>query len=428
MKRITDKNLFLITHNFPFGKGETFLETELHYLKNEFENIVIISCNHKAPQTRNINTNIHVYRYSTKTNLWGVFKLPFLFLSNLAIISQLFREEIAFLRTSKKNIKPVHLKILLKSIIKAIQFKSFITHVLKTENKTGINILYSYWFSFSANAIGLLKANNIIKISRAHGSDIYEKANSFNYLPLLKFKCDALDQLYFISASGKKYVENKVNPANSNKLQLARLGVSGQEKQYKKTGAKKMPFNIVSCSNLIPLKRVHLLIEALAEIDSDQAIIWNHFGDGILFKELQIMAEQLIHKSQKQNIKYCFHGHVSNQDLLNYYSKNHIDLFVNVSKSEGVPVSIMEAMSFGIPVLATNVGGTNEIVNSKNGMLLDANPDIKDIIRGMNYFLLSGNINSFRESAYTTWNQNYNAEKNYKEFATKIKSLEYENQ
>ena len=45
---------------------------------------------------------------------------------------------------------------------------------------------------------------------------------------------------------------------------------------------------------------------------------------------------------------------------------------MNVSESEGIPVSIMEASSFGIPVIATNVGGVGEIVeNGYNGLLLN---------------------------------------------------------
>lgn len=42
-----------------------------------------------------------------------------------------------------------------------------------------------------------------------------------------------------------------------------------------------------------------------------------------------------------------------------------------MSDSEGIPVSIMEAMSFGIPVIARNVGGMSEIVNEENGLLLE---------------------------------------------------------
>ena len=44
--------------------------------------------------------------------------------------------------------------------------------------------------------------------------------------------------------------------------------------------------------------------------------------------------------------------------------------FINVSSSEGVPVSIMEAMTFVISVITTDLGGNTEIVNEQNGWLL----------------------------------------------------------
>ena len=72
-----------------------------------------------------------------------------------------------------------------------------------------------------------------------------------------------------------------------------------------------------------------------------------------------------------ENIKIDFRGNVKNSDLLEVYKNNQFDLFLNVSLSEGIPVSIMEALSFGIPCIATDVGGTKEIViDGYNGWLL----------------------------------------------------------
>ena len=59
-------------------------------------------------------------------------------------------------------------------------------------------------------------------------------------------------------------------------------------------------------------------------------------------------------------------GAIQNVEVYKYYNEHCADLFINVSSSEGLPVSIMEAISFGIPVIATDVGGTGEIV--KNGI------------------------------------------------------------
>ena len=55
-----------------------------------------------------------------------------------------------------------------------------------------------------------------------------------------------------------------------------------------------------------------------------------------------------------------------------------IDIFINVSSSEGLPVAIMEAISFDIPIIATNVGGTSEIVTPETGILIapDSAPEL----------------------------------------------------
>ena len=49
-----------------------------------------------------------------------------------------------------------------------------------------------------------------------------------------------------------------------------------------------------------------------------------------------------------------------------------VDALVNVSASEGVPVSMMEALHAGIPIIGTAVGGIAELVTPDVGMLLPA--------------------------------------------------------
>ncbi len=97
---------------------------------------------------------------------------------------------------------------------------------------------------------------------------------------------------------------------------------------------------------------------------------------------------------------------------------------MNVSESEGVPVSIMEAQSFGIPVIATNVGGTPEIVNEENGHLLTANPTANEI--ASSFYDVAFNKEKWknkRKLSHKNWEENFNAEKNYRAFADEILSL-----
>ena len=61
-------------------------------------------------------------------------------------------------------------------------------------------------------------------------------------------------------------------------------------------------------------------------------------------------------KCASQNISFELKGFVDNNELLQIYTDKCFSFFINVSESEGLPVSIMEAASAGIPIVATDVG------------------------------------------------------------------------
>ena len=84
----------------------------------------------------------------------------------------------------------------------------------------------------------------------------------------------------------------------------------------------------------------------------------------------------------------------------------------------------MEAVSCGIPIIATDVGGNPEIVSSQNGILLNANPTPNDIANAF-FEIISNKTLSFgkRKGSHKTWQEKYNASKNYKFFASEIKKI-----
>jgi glycosyltransferase involved in cell wall biosynthesis len=86
----------------------------------------------------------------------------------------------------------------------------------------------------------------------------------------------------------------------------------------------------------------------------------------------------------------------------------------------------MEALSYSIPVIATNVGGVNEIVkNNFNGLLLSANPEPAEVANAISKFIgLSAEAKEkFNQNAFEFWNTNYNAENNYADFTNRLLSL-----
>ena len=92
-------------------------------------------------------------------------------------------------------------------------------------------------------------------------------------------------------------------------------------------------------------------------------------------------------KDAWRNVTYVFKGNVDNAALLEDYITENYYLFVNVSSSEGIPVSIMEASSVGIPCLATDVGGTGEIISDGvNGLLLRADVSDRELADRITWF------------------------------------------
>lgn len=405
------KVVFFFTSDFPYGSGETFIENELEYMEKTFDKIIIVSNNTSSGKTRKINSNICVERKSYELSLFQ--KL----LSFINILSSLFWKELKIIRNTYN--KPLTIPIIntaLQSLQKSKKYGTYIIKLIEKYNVASDNIyLYSYWNNDIAFALArFIKHNSGIKaFCRMHGWDVYFEANEINYLPFRKYIFENLDRVFSISEDGILYIKRMLKE-NFNSIALSRLGV----KEQKKPGLlNNNSLHIVSISNLIPVKQVDLLIYALSKLTIDFS--WTHIGDGFLRNDLERLGLKHIQG------KYTFLGSKSNTDVLNYFKKTPIDIFINVSKSEGIPVSIMEALSFGIPCIATAVGGTPEIVNNENGFLLSPNPDSEEIAGTINafYYLSDTEKNRKREAAFKTWKTYYNAEKNYLDFVQEILQL-----
>lgn len=243
-----------------------------------------------------------------------------------------------------------------------------------------------------------------------------EKGKRRDNIPCRELLIKNLDAVYPCSEDGTCYLQSRF-PKYKNKIKTRFLGTLGcGQKKYNKEDE----LRIVSCSNVVPVKRLDLIVETLQHI-LDINIKWTHFGDGIMMNQIKEMSREL-----PENIKIDFRGNVKNSDLLEVYKNNQFDLFLNVSLSEGIPVSIMEALSFGIPCIATDVGGTKEIViDGYNGWLLKKDfkeEQLVNIIR--NYCNLNNEqILKLRECAYESWKEKYNAKKNYTTFVDKLQKI-----
>lgn len=404
------KTLFFLTSSYPFGTGETFIENEMPFLAEAFDKIIIISNDTQSEQTRAVPENVTLLRRPyeiPESEKWKA-------LGSFLRID--FWKELWWVSKRKKLSKGI-LNTMLISLYKAEKTKAFLNDLAKEYSKDTI-YAYSYWCNDNALALALWKKEQkeVKVLCRAHRWDLYEEFSTYNYLPYRELIAEKLDKLFIISDEGLKYWA--VNFSEKKSLSVSRLGTVKHPSE--KIELKKSVNLIVSCSTLICRKRVHLIIEALSLFNGEDQIQWVHFGDGPLREQLETKAEHLL--DTKKNINWEFKGHASNKTVLEFYAQQQPDIFINVSETEGVPVSIMEAFSCSIPTIATDVGGVSEMVNEENGYLLPPNLKPINLAETIQQYLdlPEEEKERKRKAAYATWERKYNAEENYRGFVEEL--------
>jgi glycosyltransferase involved in cell wall biosynthesis len=284
-------------------------------------------------------------------------------------------------------------------------------------------LIYSYWLNEQSTVAWLLKKrfsspkNHIVAISRAHRSDLYSEVNEYNFLPLQESSISNLDYIFPCSQDGASYLSIKY-PLYKNKISAKFLGtIDHGLNNYVNDGT----IRFVTCSNIIPVKRVLLFAEAFCILSKKyDNLEWTCIGDGI---ELETVRNLV--KSANIENKVTFLGRLENSEVLNYYKSKSVSFFVNTSESEGLPVSIMEAMSFGVPCIATDVGGTSELVKNENGLLLNQNIDAASLSSSISRLIEYSEHRylTLRNAARNIWVQHYSATNNYSNFYDKINAI-----
>ncbi len=401
-----NNTLVLLTDSFPYDTKETFLELEIKYLSKKFKEIYIIPLRESSVM-RSTPENVFVLNLFSKYRV-SKYKRVFLTLASTTFydaIVQDFPGSFSLPYMKLNFIWSFNTKLMSVAIQELIEEKSM---------NLSSTIFYAYMFTSSANALSLLKSNDFPEmkiVTRVHGGDLYEDRLGFSTFPYRKLSLGKIDKIFSISKDGIQHLQKAYHSKN---VVLSQLGVLSRGKS--KLSVEKNHLHIVSCSHIIPLKRVYLIAKIIKKLNY-RKITWTHFGQGKDEKLDRLLS------GMENHIDVFFEGQRENQYVLEYYTKYAIDLFINVSTSEGIPVSIMEAMSASIPVLATDVGGTSEIVRDEwNGFLLNKDFKIEDAIEKIN--IIKNRQVQFKENAYQAWKNDFDADKNYSDFALDLKQLE----
>jgi len=180
--------------------------------------------------------------------------------------------------------------------------------------------------------------------------------------------------------------------------------------------------NITIVSRLVSHKNIEKIIRAISDLNNP-LIYLNIIGDGPELNQLQKIS---LKSNNKDNI--IFHGKLNRDDINHIFLKS--DIYVQASNYEGLPHSLLEAMSYGIPVLCTPVGECKEILgNEDRGYILDLPVSKNNIKSKINEIIGEKNIaNNKGERGKDFITEKYNLTNSfnlYKNLFTRLLKEEY---
>lgn len=406
--------LYVLNAFYPYQVGESFLETEIDYY-NGFDKIIIVPIYAQVKE----DTIGKIYHkpalelhYLDVSDFKKVATLLRCLL--LTLISIEFYREIGILFKSKRLTFHNLLKLIRFMMRGIFCYDTVIRDINMNTHSNEKIVLYSYWMNLDAYIGARLKTKikkrTIEKfITRCHRVDIYEYADPTNYIPMRNYIFKEADHILPISDDGKNYLMNNYG-LSGEKISVLRLGTFDKGERY---SPKENSLKVISCSWIRPIKRINLIVDSLKNINIP--IEWTHFGDGDDFEKIKAAIEKL----DNPLVKCTLAGKRTNLEILEIYASEDFNVFINVSENEGVPVSIMEAMSFGKIIIATDVGGTGEIViNSHNGFLLDKDFKVHYLTEIFEtiYNMSSEDYLKMCEESRSVWNDKCNAVVNYTKF------------
>lgn len=418
------QRLILLTNYFPFAKGEEYLESEIPHLASRFADIVVVPLMTMPGmhQTRSVPPGVRVVDPQAGLGLPGRF-------TSLARQSVRRNRGWDALPRGRAGVlrHPVHTAF---DVYFESRAAAVLERVLAIENRIrptyGQDVtIYSYWFYLTARVGAALKQrwapeHAVTLVSRGHGYDVNLAASAVHYLPVREFLLDQVDRLHPVSDAITNYFQ-RTYPRYAHKVSTRRLGSLAHETPLM---ASRGALRLVSVSTIRPLKRIELIADAVEQIRVKYPTLsWTHIGTG----------ESRYADEVRASIKQRFPegvvelpGHLDNSAVHEWYQRNPATVFLNVSTSEGVPVSIMEAMSYGLPVIATDVGGTSELFSRDMFPgLLKADADGQDVAERVDALLTQP------ESTYTVqalaareaWRSMWNSQRNFQDFARELVAI-----
>lgn len=244
------------------------------------------------------------------------------------------------------------------------------------------------WACTVAFAASLSGKKSVARIAgNIQGIPMFHKSSSSSYvkrvlkLLLEKISLYSVDKILCVSESLKSLTETRVRCGH--KIKVIPPGVDTDLFCFR-------PRNVVNglkitrlvfVGRLEPIKGLTYALDAFGKLRANgYELVFDIYGDGSLKERLKA--------SYGETLGVNFHGFVPHDEVPGIFSKGGI--LILPSLSEGSPLVLTEAMASGIPVIATSVGGSPELLRGGINGILVPPMDSEAIYRAVMKYLTDG--------------------------------------
>lgn len=334
-----------ITVKIPYGKGETFIIPEIKEILRQGHKVLILPFRPDKDIFHRDAVELKEYTYKDRLVSAKILRI---------FIIELLRHPRRGLYTIINMLrKSRNLKILLKNIT-TIPKGFYAAYIFRRE---AVDYIHAHWASTPSSVAYIASSLSGIPWSfTAHRWDIDENN-------MLREKVTTASFVRSISKEGQDEIMALTGDSLQRKIFVVHMGVNLPATDV-------MPelsnggFIVFCPANLLPKKGHKYLIEACRIVlDTGLKVKCLMAGDGLLESELKNLTTSL---QLEDNVTFL--GRLSLDDLTAMYANGDVDLVVLPSittekgEKEGIPVALMEAMAYRIPVISTDTGGIPELV------------------------------------------------------------------
>ncbi|MGA4506765.1 glycosyltransferase [Propionibacteriaceae bacterium G1746] len=398
--------LLVLTRAFPYPPGEQFVAPEAAHWAGPGRRVTVMpwaAAGEPVGVDERITVDLTLARATSRQRTLATAK---------ALVSPWLFRDLRWLR-SQRRLNRATATEALQATRNALLVRDLLLDDARRHGR--IDVVYSYWFDvWTLGALLATRADPAAVghvATRVHGYDLHESRHAAGFHGLKRQLAGDLDLLLPVSVSGGQ-VAVKTFGVPAGVVHHAPLGtpIPAQRAATSAPGH----VAILSVASALPVKRIDRLVDAarlLAESRPDLQVSWTHLGGGTLLPELRARAAQ---GTPPANLTVTWAGQVSPDEVTAHLAGQPVDVFVNTSESEGVPVSIMEAMAHGVPALAPRVGAIDELVPAQGpgGALLGSSPTPHEIAETLADWAERAKLRAEREAAHMIVADRYDADAN----------------